>query len=173
MTRLCTFNVPGDIGDFGFILHGLWPEAKGPNYSQYCRAVGVLPLSVVTKNICLSPSPQLLQHQWAKHGTCMAKTPDAYFKAAGILFRAIEFPDMARLSREPERGTSLTGEILAARIADLNEGLPTDAITVKTNAKGWLEEVRICLGRDYKLRTCPSYTRMPSAKTPIKIWRGR
>lgn len=173
MTRLCTFNVPGDIGDFGFILHGLWPEAKGPNYPQYCRAVGVLPLSVVTKNICLSPSPQLLQHQWAKHGTCMAKTPDAYFAAAGILFSAIEFPDMARLSREPERGTSLNGEILAARIADVNEGLPTDAITVKTNAKGWLEELRICLGRDFRHRTCPSYTRMPSAMAPIKIWRGR
>ena len=167
------FQCSGDIGDFGFILHGLWPEAKGPNYPQYCRAVGVLPLSVVTKNICLSPSPQLLQHQWAKHGTCMAKTPDAYFKAAGILFRAIEFPDMARLSREPERGTSLTGEILAARIADVNEGLPTDAITVKTNAKGWLEEVRICLGRDLKPRRCPAYTRMSPAKAPIKIWRGR
>ncbi|WP_411290490.1 ribonuclease T2 family protein [Sphingorhabdus sp.] len=167
------FQCSGDIGDFGFILHGLWPEAKGPNYPQYCRAVGVLPRSVVTKNICLSPSPQLLQHQWAKHGICMATTPDAYFKAAGILFGAIEFPDMARLSREPERGTSLTGEILAARIADVNEGLPTDAITVKTNAKGWLEEVRICLGRDFKPRTCPSYARMPSAKAPLKIWRGR
>jgi ribonuclease T2 len=167
------FQCSGDIGDFGFILHGLWPEAKGPNYPQYCRAVGVLSRSVVSGNICLSPSPQLLQHQWAKHGTCMAKAPEAYFTAARILFRAIEFPDMARLSREPERGTSLTGRILAARIADMNEGLPADAITVKTNPKGWLQEVRICLGRDFKPRRCPNYSRNSPATAQLKIWRGR
>lgn len=167
------FQCSGDIGDFGFILHGLWPEAKGPNYPQYCRAVGVLPRSVVANNICLSPSPQLLQHQWAKHGTCMAKSPEAYFAAARLLFGAIAFPDMARLSREPERGTLLTAGTLITRIADLNEGLPTNAIAVKTNAKGWLKEVRICLGRDFKPRRCPAYTRMSPAKAQIKIWRGR
>ena len=39
------FQCSGTIGDFGFILHGLWPEAKGPNYPQYCRPVGVLRMS--------------------------------------------------------------------------------------------------------------------------------
>ncbi len=167
------FQCSGDIGDFGFILHGLWPEAKGPKHPQYCRAVGVLPRSVVTGNICLSPSPQLLQHQWAKHGTCMAKTPDAYFAAARLLFDAIAFPDMARLSREPERGTLLTAGVLASRIADLNEGLPSEAITVKTNARGWLQEIRICLGLDFRPRRCPAFARTSPAKAPVKIWRGR
>ena len=37
------FQCSGEIGDFGFILNGLWPEAKGANYPQYCRTVGVLP----------------------------------------------------------------------------------------------------------------------------------
>jgi len=130
------FQCSGEIGYFGFVLHGLWPEAKEPNHPQYCRTVGVLPRRVVTENICLSPSPQLLQHQWAKHGSCMARTPEAYFGAARLLFNAIEFPDMARLSREPERGTPLTARVLAERFADLNEGLPSDAIIVKTTGKG-------------------------------------
>ncbi len=161
------------MGDFGFILHGLWPETKGANYPQYCRAVGVLPRRTVTDNICLSPAPQLLQHQWAKHGSCMTNSPDAYFGAGRLLFHAIEFPDMARLSREPERGTPLTVQVLAERLADLNEGLPADAIAVKSNAKGWLQEVRICLGKDFKPRRCPAFTRGAPTTAQIKIWRGR
>jgi ribonuclease T2 len=167
------FQCSGEIGDFGFVLHGLWPEAKGANYPQYCRAVGVLPRRSVSDNICLSPSPQLLQHQWAKHGSCMAATPEAYFAAARLLFEAIEFPDMARLSREPERGTRLTAATLAERFADLNDGLPAYAIAVQTNSKGWLQEVRMCLGKDFKPRRCPAFTRRAPATAQIKIWRGR
>jgi ribonuclease T2 len=167
------FQCSGTIGDFGFILHGLWPEAKGPNYPQYCRPVGVLPRQTVANNICLSPSPQLLQHQWAKHGSCMAKTPEAYFGAAQLLFKAMEFPDMARLSREPERGTPLTAATIAERFSALNDGMPADSITVKVSPKGWLQEVRICLDRKFKPRRCPSFSRAGSSKAQVKIWRGR
>jgi ribonuclease T2 len=104
---------------------------------------------------------------------CMARTPEAYFGAARLLFNAIEFPDMARLSREPERGTPLTARVLAERFADLNEGLPSDAIIVKTTGKGWLDEVRICLGRDFKPRRCKPSSQPAPAKAQIKIWRGR
>jgi ribonuclease T2 len=103
----------------------------------------------------------------------MANKPDAYFRAARLLFNAIEFPDMARLSREPERGTPLTAQVLAERFADLNEGLPAHAITVKANRKGWLQEIGICLGRDFKPRQCPAHTRRTPATMAIKIWRGR
>lgn len=167
------FQCSGDIGDFGFVLHGLWPEGRGHQYPQYCSPVGVLPRRVVAANICLSPSPQLLQHQWAKHGSCMVKSPEAYFAVARVLFNAIEFPDMARLSREPERGTPLTSAILAERFAGLNDGLPPSAIAVKTSSKGWLEEIRICLGRDFKPRKCPEFSHLSRPTTQIKIWRGR
>lgn len=167
------FQCSGDIGDFGFILHGLWPEAKGSSYPQYCRPVGVLPRRVVSDNICMSPSPQLLQHQWAKHGSCMSRTPEAYFAAAKLMFDALEFPDMARLSREPERGAPMTVAAFTEILADLNDGLPANAIAVKTNRKGWLEEVRICLGKDFKPRRCPTSAKGAPAKAQIRIWRGR
>ncbi|MEY3635320.1 MAG: hypothetical protein RLZZ61_1730 [Pseudomonadota bacterium] len=166
------FQCSGEMGDFGFVLHGLRPQGKGTTYPQYCRTVGVLPRRTVTDNICLSPSPQLLQHQWAKHGSCLTNRPEAYFGAARLLFNAIEFPDMARLSREPERGTPLTAQVLAERLADLNDGLPVNAVAVKTNAKGWLQEVHICLGRDFKPRQCPAFTRRAPTTSQIKIWRG-
>jgi ribonuclease T2 len=167
------YQCSGEIGDFGFVLHGLWPGAKGPDYPQYCRSVGVLPRKVVADNICMTPVPQLIQHEWAKHGTCMAKTPEAYFGAARLLFGAIEFPDMAKLSAQAERGTPLTAAGLAAEFADLNKGLPAGAIRVKTNDKGWLQEVRICLGKDMKPRRCPAFAQGAPGKAVVKIWRGR
>ena len=158
----------GEIGDFGFVLHGLWPEAKGPNYPQYCRNVGILSRKVVADNICMTPSVQLLQHEWAKHGTCMARTPEAYFGAAKLLFGAIEFPDMDRLSRKP-----LNAVRLAEALADINDGMPANSIRIKTSNRGWLKEVWICLGKDLKPRRCPSFTQGAPTKAEVKIWRGR
>ncbi len=158
----------GEIGDFGFVLHGLWPEAKGPNYPQYCRSVGVLSRKVVADNICMTPSVQLLQHEWAKHGTCMARTPETYFGAAKLLVSAIEFPDMDRLSRKP-----LNAVGLADAFADINERLPANAVRVKSNERGWLQEVRICLGKDLKPRRCRAFTQGAADKAEVKIWRGR
>ncbi|WP_160352203.1 ribonuclease T2 family protein [Sphingorhabdus profundilacus] len=167
------FQCSGEIGDFGFVLHGLWPESNGPNYPQYCRKVGVLRREIISRNICMTPTPQLLQHEWAKHGTCMAKTPDAYFGAARLLFNAVQFPDMDRLSRQVERGTPLTAAGLAQAFADINDGLPAHSVKVITNGKGWLQEVRICLGKDLKPRRCPRYAQGLAEPSAIKVWRGR
>ena len=69
------------------------------------------------------------------------QTPEAYFGAARLLFRAVEFPDMDRLSRAAERGTPLNASAIAEAFAESNDGLPTEAVRVKTNDKGWLQEV--------------------------------
>lgn len=158
----------GQIGDFGFVLHGLWPEAKGPNYPQYCRSVGVLPRKTIADNICMTPSVQLIQHEWAKHGTCMARNPDSYFGAARLLFGALQFPDMDRLSRKP-----LNVKRFTQVLTDTNEGLPAGAVRVKTNDRGWLQEVRICLGKNFKPRRCPAFVQGAPEKAEVKIWRGR
>lgn len=158
----------GGMGDFGFVLHGLWPEARGPNYPQYCRSVGVLSRKVIADNICMTPSVQLLQHEWAKHGSCMTRQPETYFAAAKLLFGALEFPDMDRMSRKP-----LTVAGLADIFAENNVGLPANAIRIKTNNRGWLQEIRICLGKDLKPRRCPRFTQGATGNAEVKIWRGR
>jgi ribonuclease T2 len=163
----------GSIGDFGFILHGLWPEAAGPDYPQWCRKAGLLSRKVVADNLCMTPSAQLLQHEWAKHGTCMARKPETYFGAAKLIFEAIIFPDMDRLSRQGEKeGKTLTAAGLAEAFASNNEGLPADAVRVQTNRKGWLEEVRVCLDKKFKPMRCPSHTRGAPGGAQVKVWRG-
>jgi ribonuclease T2 len=164
----------GKVGDFGFILHGLWPEAKGRDYPMWCRKVGQLSRRVVADNICMTPSVQLLQHEWAKHGTCMARKPETYFGAAKLLFEALEFPDMDRLSRqgdkEGEKRLNVAG--LAEAFASYNEGLPASAVKVKTNERGWLQEVRICLDKGFKPMPCPAFTSGAPDKAEVKVWRG-
>ncbi len=164
----------GRIGDFGFILHGLWPETKGPDYPQWCRKAGLLSRKTVSDNICMTPSVQLLQHEWAKHGSCMARKAETYFGAAKLLFEAIEFPDMDRLSRQGSKAgeARLTAAGLADVFASHNDGLPASAVRIKTNERGWLQEVRICLGKDFRPMACPAFTSGARGKTEVKIWRG-
>ncbi len=119
----------GKIGEFGFIVHGLWPEASGPGYPQWCRKAEPLSRKVIAENICMTPDVQLLQHEWAKHGTCMARKPETYFGAARLLFAAMTFPDMDRLSRQEQKeGKPLTVAGLTDAFAANNEGLPADAL---------------------------------------------
>jgi len=162
----------GKIGEFGFILHGLWPEARGPNYPQYCRKVGALSRKIVARNICMTPSVSLLQREWAKHGSCMARRPETYFGAARLMFKAIEFPDMDFLSRQYKRGKPLTAGGLAEAFETNNADLPASSVRVITNRKGWLKEVRICLGKDFMPRRCPAWMRGAKSKSIVKIWRG-
>jgi ribonuclease T2 len=163
----------GTTGDFGFIVHGLWPQGRGGNDPAWCRAEGVLSRQIIAAKICLAPSVQLLQHQWAKHGSCMARKPETYFGAAQLMFGAIDFPDMDRLSRQAEKGgRALNVKALAEEFARFNEGLPAEAIAVDLNRRGWLQEIRICLAKNFRPTRCGPDTRKARGTDTVKIWRG-
>lgn len=159
------FQCGGDLGRFGFILHGLWPEASPGNWPQWCEAA---PLSAETvrRNLCMIPSPSLIAHEWAKHGACMAGSPEGYFKAGAALLRSLRYPDMKRLSRRP----GLTAGDLRAAFRAATPFLPVAAIRVKANARGWLEEVHVCYGKDFLPAPCAD--RGAEDGAPLKVWRG-
>ncbi len=159
------FQCGGELGRFGFILHGLWPEATPGNWPQWCKAAPLMP-ETLRSNLCMTPSPELLAHEWAKHGACMAGTPQGYFKAAAALVRALQYPDMMRLSRRP----GLTAGDLRAAFRSATPFLPVAAIRVKANTRGWLEEVHVCYGKDFLPEPCAD--RGAEDGEPLKIWRG-
>ncbi len=157
----------GDDGSFAFILHGLWPDARARAYPQWCRATKALAPAIIKRNFCMMPSARLMASEWAKHGTCMAKRPETYFRISRIMFGAVQFPDMDRLSRKP-----LTAGALRNAFAAANEGLRPDMLRLKINSRGWLEEARLCLGKNFRPRKCPAYMRGVRDNAPVKIWRG-
>lgn len=157
------------IGNFGFVLHGLWPETKGPDYPQWCRAESVLPKKLLAKNLCMTPSPQLLQHEWTKHGSCMVRHADSYFAAAKKLYDALHYPDMDALSRSD----TTTAQDIAEAFAKANSGLDEKSIWVVTKDKLWLNELRICLGKDMHPRDCPAGNATKYRNERVKIWRAK
>jgi ribonuclease T2 len=153
---------------FGFTLHGLWPDGPDKTWPQYCKPAALIDEPVIRRNLCATPSPQLLQHEWAKHGTCMSPDPARYFAESTRLYRGIAYPDMAALSRRPQTTASVTRAFARA-----NPGLRADMIRLNVNRKGWLEEVWLCLGTDLNPRGCKATGEGARANAPVKIWRGR
>lgn len=157
----------GQDGSFGFILHGLWPEARDSSYPRWCRPAQPLPEALVKRHFCAMPSAALQARQWAKHGGCMTKAPATYFAVAQTLFDAVRFPDMDALSRR-----RVTVAQFVQRFALANDGLQPAMIRVKLNERGWLEEVRLCLGTDFRPRACPAHVQGARGDSVLKIWRG-
>ncbi len=158
----------GQGNRFGFTLHGLWPDGIGKDWPQYCRATPLLSRAVIRGAICATPSAQLLQHEWAKHGTCMSGyQPDRYFARSTGLYGKLRYPDMDALSRRP-----LDANGLATAIARANRGLEPEMMRITADRQGWLDEVWICLDKAFRYQRCPAHQGGLSPTASIKIWRG-
>lgn len=134
---------------YGWILHGLWPQnAKGAP-PRWCRPAKIVPKEVLRQNFCVTPSVQLMQSQWAKHGVCMGGNVAEYFAAGSRLYRGLKFPDMARLSQRPQN----SGSIRRA-FSSVNAGTIDTMFAVSTDRQGWLKEVRLCLDARMRPMRC-------------------
>ncbi|MET4897429.1 ribonuclease T [Sphingomonadaceae bacterium jetA1] len=158
----------GGKNRFGFTLHGLWPDGVEKDWPQYCKPTAILPQAVVRRHICATPSAQLMQHEWAKHGTCMTGySPARYFQQSNRLYYTLRFPDMAALSRRE----GLTAGDVAGAVAGANHGLTADMMRVTATREGWLDEIWICLNKAFRYTRCPAHQGGLQPGAPIRIWR--
>ena len=162
------YQCNGRIGRFGFVLHGLWPDGANGRYPQWCATAPRPTLADYQANLCMTPAPWLIEHEWAKHGSCMAPDPQSYLKVAGILWRSLRLPDADRLSRQP----TLTMGHLRREFARLNPGFPASSIGLVASNGGWLREIHLCYGKDFMPRACSKRAFGPKNDVPLKIWRG-
>lgn len=139
----------GEMGQFGFTLHGLWPDGPGEQWPQYCKPTRLVSEKVVRENLCSTPSAQLIQHEWEKHGTCVSKTPEDYFPKGERLYRALKYPDMAKL-----RGKPMSAQAFQEAFAAANPGMKADQMKLNVTKDGWLDEIWFCLDTKLNYRTC-------------------
>jgi ribonuclease T2 len=152
-------------GQFGFILHGLWPEGHGGRYAAWCKPVDVLSRNEVRSNFCMMPSPQLMQHEWAKHGVCQWQNPSDYFAASRKQFDRFNAPDMTALSILPVDSNGFKDALHIA-----NPTFPLESFSLLTSQGNWLKEVHICMDKAFNPIACRK--RRDRAGQSLKIWRA-
>jgi len=158
----------GRSGRFGFVVHGLWPEGRGTAWPQWCPTPRRLSSRELARNLCMTPSAALLAHEWAKHGSCMVKRPESYFKVTRILWNSLRWPDFDRVSR----AEGLTAGQVRKAFADANRYWEPEHVGLVVNERGWLEEMRLCYGKDFMPTKCDARRFGPADSAPLKIWRG-
>jgi ribonuclease T2 len=146
---------------FGLRVHGLWPDGAGTTYPQFCRAAPPLDLTEVRRNWCNTPSPGLLQHEWAKHGTCHWPDAASYFAEERRVAATIALPDLG----PPVASAGAVRDALVAA----NPTLPRTAIFVGTDKNQWLTEVRVCLDLGERPEPCVAGTGAADA-VPLRVW---
>lgn len=137
---------------FGFIVHGLWPQhAKG--YPAQCVAEPQpVPREVADRIFPVMPSRKLIEHEWAKHGTCFGGSPAEYFDRTKAAFGKVRIPDRLKA---PEKPVTLTVAEVERLFAEANPGLKPEAVAVTCRGRR-AAEVRVCMGKDLSFRTCGS-----------------
>lgn len=131
---------------FGFVLHGLWPNGAARRHPRYCGPASAISPATVGAHLCMTPSPTMLQHEWAAHGTCGWQTPEAYFEQAARLWRRVKAP--GRLAPSMSAG-DLRDAFVAA-----NPWMKRDGIYIKTVEGGRLMDVRFCYDLAYRPMAC-------------------
>jgi ribonuclease T2 len=150
---------------YGFVLHGLWPQFNSGGYPESCPTEFELSADASAKGRTIYPSDRLMRHEWQEHGTCSGLDAREYFNMAD---RATAVAKIPTTLEAPRSGQSLT----SGRIVDLfqtaNPQLPGGAITVICN-RAELSEVRVCLTRDLKPRSCGRAVHSNCPQVPLNI----
>src|SRR6185437_2063748 len=150
---------------YGFVLHGLWPQYDAGGYPENCPAQFDLSADAATKGRTLYPSERLMQHEWREHGTCSGLDAREYFNTAHRATAVVKIPAAMEAPRSEQR---LTAERIANLFQGSNPQLPEGAMTL-TCSRAELSEIRVCLTRDLKPRSCGRGVHSNCPRVPLNI----
>jgi len=150
---------------YGFVLHGLWPQYDAGGYPENCSTQFDLSDAAAAKGRSIYPSERLMQHEWREHGTCSGFDALGYFNTADRATAAIKIP---AAMEAPRSNQSLTAERITTLFQGANPQLPEGAMTVACS-RAELSEVRVCLTRDLKPRSCGRGVHSNCPRVPVDI----
>jgi len=151
---------------YSFILHGLWPqyERGWPSSCQTAERPWV-PEELIRQMLDIMPSKRLIIHEYRKHGTCSGLNPQDYFRTSRQLFQGINIP--ARF-QTVDAYLTLSPEEVEREFLQANPDLKPEMISIACKGRN-LGDLRICFGRDLKLRSCGANERQEKLCSSDKI----
>ncbi|MBZ0127585.1 MAG: ribonuclease T2 [Rhodobacteraceae bacterium] len=136
--------------DYGFTLHGLWPQYE-TGWPSFCATAERPPSRQMTREMTdIMGSGGLAWHQWDKHGRCSGLSAAEYYALSRQAYGAIERPQVFRKLLKP---LEFPATVVEEAFLKSNPALSADMISV-TCERGWFKEVRICLSKDLTPRAC-------------------
>ena len=140
---------------FSFVVHGLWPQYER-GFPAFCQVPSPrLDHRIVGRMLDLMPSPRLIFHEWDRHGTCSGLSANAFFETVRKARAVVKIPaDYLEL----DRPIMVTPNEVTEAFLKANPGLPRSAIAVSCDSRR-LDEVRVCLTKDFSFHDCFEVTR--------------
>ena len=135
---------------FSFVVHGLWPQYENGFPDSCIQPAPRLNRNIVSSMLDLMPASGLVYNEWDKHGTCSGLTAQAYFELVRRARAVVKIPDQFLEVTQP---TMVSPAAVETAFIKANAGLPEDAIAVTCDDRR-LSEVRICMSKDLKFRSC-------------------
>jgi ribonuclease T2 len=136
--------------NIGFVVHGLWPEANQGKNPESCGPAKSVAKSVINFILPYMPSPVLIQHEWATHGTCTGLTPADYFASVLQARSSVQLPVQFTALQET---TMESPGLIETQFAESNPAFPGGAFRVACR-NGALTEVRVCFNKELKPQVC-------------------
>ena len=136
--------------DFGWILHGLWPQYHR-GFPDYCQSAKRAPSRAMTKEMAdIMGTSGLAWHQWKKHGTCSGLEAADYF---ALSRRAYEQVNRPAVLRKVNKEIRLPARVIEEAFLEANPDWEPDMVTI-TCKDNTIQEARICFSRDLSPVPC-------------------
>jgi len=150
---------------FSFVVHGLWPQYE-QGFPSFCQVPAPrLDRGIVGSMLDLMPSPRLIFHEWDRHGTCSGLSAHAYFETVRKARAVVKIPPDYLVLDKP---ITVTPDDITEAFVKVNPGLSRASVAVACDSKR-LNEVRICLGKDFSFRDCAEVTRRSCRRDRIAM----
>jgi ribonuclease T2 len=156
----------GTDEDFGFIVHGLWPQNE-KGYPDFCpsKEPKRVPVDLGRPMFDIMPSMGLIGNEWRKHGTCTGLKQADYLALVRKAYQKVKIPESLTEDHGP---MTLSPDEIETRFVEANPGLSRAGMS--TSCKGrQFEEVRICLTKDLQFRECAEVNKDSCAANQVTL----
>lgn len=136
--------------DFGWTLHGLWPQFHR-GWPSFCATFERHPSRSMTNAMAdIMGTGGLAWHQWKKHGTCTGLSAPDYYALSREAYGKINRP---AVFRKLDKAVKVPAKIVEEAFLKDNPSIKANMLTITCKA-GRIQEARVCLSKNLSPVPC-------------------